>query len=70
MTSRDALEARLRAALSLDAVPLIDGVDMSPGAISARVRDACELSMLCLELGELSPGEPAPSRGAGPSGST
>jgi hypothetical protein len=53
VTSREALEARLRAALTFDDQPVRDGVDMSPDAITARVRDLCELSALCLELGEL-----------------
>ncbi len=68
MTSRE-LEERLRAALTLEPSAR-DGVDMSAEAITARLRDLCELSSLCLELGELSPGEQAPSRGAGPSGSS
>ncbi|GEM_PF-4230353 len=53
MNRRDdqTLEERLRAALD---VPLEDvryGVDMSPQAITARLRDACEMSTLTLLLG-------------------
>lgn len=61
MTRREltSVEARLRYALETPA-PVREGVDMSAAAITGRLRDACELSSLCLALGEVRvPAEPA-----------
>jgi hypothetical protein len=70
VTSAELVEARLRAALTLVPHATAHGVDMSAAAIDARLRDACEMSALCLELAELSPDAPAPSRAAEPCGTT
>ena len=43
------ISARLREALQIDAYRC-DGVDMSPVAVTERLRDAAEMSTLCLEL--------------------
>ena len=43
------ISARLREALQIDAYRR-DGVDMSPAAVTERLRDAAEMSTLCLEL--------------------
>ena len=67
MASRDEIAARLRAALTLDFDVLHDGVDMSASAITARLRDACEMSALCQALAELSPAGPERSPAAAPS---
>lgn len=50
--SSDDVAARLRSALTLDFASLREGVDMSPDAVVARLREACELSTLCLALGD------------------
>lgn len=53
MTRRDpppGVSERLRGALQLDALPR-EGVDMSPRAVTTRLREAADLSTLCLELG-------------------
>ena len=44
------LEQRLREALVADLAEIREGVDMSPRAITGRLRDACEMSSLCLAL--------------------
>jgi hypothetical protein len=56
VTNRSDLEQRLRAALTLrwDQVP--EGVDMSATAIAHRLREAAEMSALCLALAAI--GEP------------
>ena len=61
MTSRDPIADRLRAALAPGELPL-EGVDMRPAAITERLREACELSELCLALGAA--GEAFRPRGA------
>lgn len=43
------VEARLRAALEAP-LEVREGVDMSPEAVTQRLRDACEMSSLCLSL--------------------
>lgn len=52
MTRSDlrAIEGRLRLALSVPLESLRDGVDMTPAAVTRRLRDACEMSALCLAL--------------------
>ncbi len=67
MASRDVVTERLRAALTLDVMSTPHGVDMSPRAVTARLRDACEMSSVCLELARLNPAAPAPNPLAGPS---
>ena len=52
MTEAD-LEARLRAALTLDLSTVPDGVDMSATAVTHRLREACEMSGVCLRLVEV-----------------
>lgn len=52
MTRRErpaVISAHLRAALQLEAQPR-EGVDMSAQAVTTRLREAAELSTLCLEL--------------------
>ena len=66
MASRDLVEERLRAALTLDMTAMPHGVDMSPQAVAARLREACEMSSVCLELGTLNPAGQGPSREAEP----
>ncbi len=44
------VEQRLRTALNVDLDVFKDGVDMSAAAVTHRVREACEMSTLCLEL--------------------
>lgn len=58
MTSPRDIEARLRAALTLRWEEVPEGVDMSATAIAHRLREAAEMSALCLELVTL--GETAP----------
>jgi hypothetical protein len=40
----------LRAALVADLTHVREGVDMSPEAITQRIRDLAEMTRLCLEL--------------------
>jgi hypothetical protein len=61
------LEARLRAALTLDpeAHALGDGVDMGPEAVTRRILDLAEMSSLCLELAARdAPGDEEPAPGS------
>jgi hypothetical protein len=67
VAGRDLVAERLRAALTLDVMATPHGVDMSPRAVAARLRDACEMSSVCLELGRLNPAAQEPSRAAEPS---
>lgn len=55
MTRNESLtiDERLRLALTLSPPDRPDGVDMSPAAITGRLRDSCEMSTLCLALVEL-----------------
>jgi hypothetical protein len=54
VTSPDELERRLRAALSQRWEEVPEGVDMSAAAVDHRLREAAEMSSLCLALGALS----------------
>ena len=51
------LEQRLREALVADLAEIREGVDMSPRAITDRLRDACEMSSLCLALAGVRPSD-------------
>ena len=44
------IEDRLRAALVPELPTTAEGVDMSPRAVADRLRDACEMSSLALDL--------------------
>lgn len=46
------IEDRLRAALNVRLEEFRDGVDMSAETITARLRDACDMSSLALALVE------------------
>jgi len=37
-------------ALNVELAAIRDGVDMSAAAVTSRIREACEMSTLCLEL--------------------
>jgi hypothetical protein len=53
------IDERLRIALDPAGEPPTPGVDMSPEAITGRIREACELSDLCFALGQARAAEPS-----------
>ena len=56
MTRREvtSVDERLRRALDVDLRDIREGVDMPPEALTARLREACDLSTLCLSLAQAS----------------